>query len=140
MSLEHCKHDFKFENLARQELLGRLEVGDIFHAASDSGAVAICLVLDVNEAMIFSRRITTQHACRFDRTTGKAVPGDQFFKGTITSVEPLPSDVRNTFLEMDRQYRLGHRDEESVKLTTSQKNALLSSTIITLDIQSANHE
>lgn len=125
MSLEHCKHDFKFENLARQELLGRLEVGDIFHAASDSGAVAICLVLDVNEAMIFSRRITTQHACRFDRTTGKAVPGDQFFKGTITSVEPLPSDIRNTFLEMDRQYRLGHRDEESVKLTTSQKNALL---------------
>jgi hypothetical protein len=45
MSLEECKHDFKFENLSRQELLGHLEVGDIFHAVGDIGAVAMCFFL-----------------------------------------------------------------------------------------------
>jgi hypothetical protein len=119
MFLEHCTHDLKFENLSREELLGRLEVGDIFHAVGENGAVAICLVL------VISRRITTQDCCKFDRATGKSVLGGEFFTGTITSVEPLPPDVHNTFLEMDRQFRLGHRGEEGRKLTASQKAALL---------------
>ncbi|MGZ2384184.1 hypothetical protein EHI44_08750 [Rhizobium leguminosarum] len=125
MFVEHCTHDRKFENLSREELLGRLEAGDIFHAVSESGAVAICLVLSVDETVVTSRRITTQDRCKFDRTTGKSVLSGTSFTGTISSVEPLPPEVRNTFLEMDRQYRLGHRDEESMKLTASQKAALL---------------
>jgi hypothetical protein len=124
MFVEHCTHDFKFENLPREELLRRLELGDIFHAISESGAVAICLVLGVGETTVISRRITTQECCKFDRITGKSVSGSEF-TGIITSVEPLPSEVRNTFLEMDRQYRLGHRDKESGELTASQKAALL---------------
>ena len=40
MFLEQCTHDLKFENLSREELLGRLEVGDIFHAVGENGAVA----------------------------------------------------------------------------------------------------
>lgn len=123
--MEHCTHDFKFVNLSREELLGRLEVGDIFHAVSERGAVAICLVLSVDETAVTARRITTQQHCKFDRKTGKSVLGGTAFEGTISSVEPLPSDIHNTFLEMDRQYRLGHRDEESMKLKASQKAALL---------------
>jgi hypothetical protein len=106
-------------------LLRRLEVGDIFHAVGENGAVAICLVLGVDETAVISRRITTQDCCKFDRTTGKSVPGDEFFTGTVTSVEPLPPDLRNTFLEMDRQFRLGHRGEEGRKLTAFQKAVLL---------------
>ena len=123
--MEYCTHDFKFENLSREELLGRLEVGDIFRAASESGANAICLVLSVDETAVTARRITTQQHCKFDRKTGKSVLGGADFEGTISSVEPLPADTRNTFLEMDRQYRLGHRDKESRKLTAAQIAALL---------------
>ena len=125
MFVEHCKHDFKFENLSRKELLVRLEVGDIFQAVSENGAVAVCLVLAVDETVVISRRITTQEYCKFDRRSGRSVLGGNSFTGTITSVEPLPPEVRNTFLEMDRQYRLAHRDEESLRLTASQKAALL---------------
>lgn len=121
MLVEHCTHDSKFENLSQEELLGRLEAGDIFEAVSESGAVAICLVLRVDETVMVSRRITTQECCKFDRTTGRSVPGSKVFTGTITSVEPLPPEVHNRFLEMDRQYRLGHRDEESMELTAAQK-------------------
>jgi hypothetical protein len=88
------------------------------------GAVAICLVLGVDETAVISRRITSQDRCKFDRATGKSVLGGEFFTGTITSVEPLPPDVHNTFLEMDRQFRLGHRGEDGRKLTASQRAAL----------------
>lgn len=125
MFVERCAHDFKFENLSREALLGRLESGDIFHAIGENGAAAICRVLGVNETVVSSRRITTQHQCKFDRTTGRSVASGTVFTGMITSVEPLPPEVHNTFLEMDRQYRLGHRNEESMKLTASQQAALL---------------
>jgi hypothetical protein len=111
--------------MSREELLSRLEIGDVFYAVSEgNGAQAICLVLNLDEDVVTSRRITTQEWCKFDRKTGKAI-GEAFSQGMITSVEPLPPDILGTFLEMDRQYRLGHRDEASMKLTTSQKAALL---------------
>lgn len=124
--MEQCTHDLTFQSRSRQELLHQLEPGDIFDAVSDSGsgAVAICVVLFVEDSALIARRITTQHSCRFNRTTGQSLPGSQF-TGTITSVEPLPFDIHNTFLEMDRKYRLGHRDTESMKLTEAEKTALL---------------
>lgn len=124
--LEQCTHDPSFRNRSRQELLRQLEPGDIFNAASDSsdGPIALCVVLSVEESTITARRITTQHYCKFDRISGHTLSDSQFI-GTITSVEPLPFDIHNTFIEMDRKYRLGHRDTESVKLTEAEKAALL---------------
>jgi hypothetical protein len=122
--MEQCTHDHKFENLSRKELLHRLEIGDVFYAVSESGATAICLVTGRDEDTVTSRRITTQDCCKFDRTTGKAV-GEEFASGAITSVEPLPMEILNTYLAMDRQYRLGHRDNDTLRLTDSQKTALL---------------
>eukprot|EP01012_Entosiphon_sulcatum_P051207 TRINITY_DN70326_c0_g1_i1.p1 TRINITY_DN70326_c0_g1~~TRINITY_DN70326_c0_g1_i1.p1 ORF type:complete len:125 (-),score=8.66 TRINITY_DN70326_c0_g1_i1:245-619(-) len=111
--------------MSREELLSRLEIGDVFYAVSEGNvAQAICLVRSLDEDVVTSRRITTQECCKFDRRTGKAV-GDVFSRGMIKSVEPLPPEILATFLEIDRQYRLGHRDEDSMKLTASQKAALL---------------
>jgi hypothetical protein len=111
--------------MSREELLSRLEIGDVFYAVSEgNGAQAICLVRSLDEDVVTSRRITTQECCKFDRRTGKAF-GDVFSQGMIRSVEPLPPEILTTFLEMDRQYRLGHRDDDSIKLSASQKAALL---------------
>jgi hypothetical protein len=120
-----CNSEDYFQNLSREELLGRLMVGDIFHGIDEHVAVLLCLVVGVDEATIYSRRLTTQQSYKFDRKTGATISGDGWPEGSITSVEPLPSSIHSVFVEMDRQYRLGHRSEESVRLSASQKEALL---------------
>ena len=112
----------------RKALLGKLDVGDIFHAEAPNGASLICLVLSVDQTTIQARRVTTQENLEFNRQTGVAQDGD-----VINSVAHLPIDIHNVFLGLDQKYRLlmgmdkKHRfeDPERLKLTDAEKKALL---------------
>lgn len=88
----------------REAALQKIAVGDIFHAdlRIDNGPSYICLVLQVHEHRIFARRMTTQSIHWFDRTTGAEIDDDRV---VIDSVAPLPADIREIMLELDRKYQ-----------------------------------
>jgi len=87
----------------REVELRNIAVGDIFHArAARNIASFICVALQVRENTIFARRITTQSVHEFDRTTGVEDPTNPI---VITSVAPLPEDIRAILLNLDRKYR-----------------------------------
>lgn len=117
----------------RNTCLSNLSVGDIFHADYPNGASCICLVLSVNETTICARRVTTQQNLSFNRQTGvEEVPPDEP-QAVIDSVAPLPLEIHNTFLEMNKKYEtLMSMDEasrfedlERHKLTEAEKKALI---------------
>ena len=87
----------------RTAAIRRIDVGDIFHATAPNGASFPCLALQIRQNTIFARRMTTQSVHEFDRSTGleeaNGVPV------IIDSVEPLPNDIRDTMLALDRKYR-----------------------------------
>ena len=117
----------------RTTLLAKLNVGDIFHAESPSGASLICLVLSVDKGTIQARRVTTQENLEFDRMTGVKVGDDRETPCVIDSVAALPSEIHDVFLELDEKYRaLMAMDEKSrfedlewLKLTDAERKALL---------------
>src|SRR5271168_2363790 len=100
----------------RDTLLANLLVGDIFHAECPNGASMICLVVAVTEMAIHARRVTTQENLEFGRRTGTTILDDGFTRCAINSVAPLPVDIHNVFLGMDRKFRLEH-DPERIKLS-----------------------
>ncbi|MCM2396041.1 hypothetical protein NBH19_08090 [Rhizobium sp. S95] len=109
----------------RSVILGKLEVGDIFHGKSKSGGRLTCLVTKINDTHITSRRVTTQQTFVFDKVTGTSAPTDEHDGGVIESVEPLPVDIHNILVALDRRYRLGKNRKESVKLRNEEQEALL---------------
>lgn len=86
----------------REAALLQIDVGDIFHAVTSTGASFICLTLRVGHDAIFARRITTQSVHWFDRATG--IEGPECSALTIDAVAPLPDDIMEIMLEMDRKY------------------------------------
>jgi hypothetical protein len=106
----------------RQTLLGRLVVGDVFHATGPTGASLICLTASVTETTVQARRVTTQEALEFDRQTGLEYCDDGR-ASRIDSVAPLPQAVLNIILGIDRKYRL-LQDPEQAKLTDAEIRAL----------------
>jgi hypothetical protein len=88
----------------REAALRKIAVGDIFHASVglDNGPSYPCLALQVREDAIFARRMTTQSVHWFDRTTGAEIDDDRI---VIDSVEPLPDDIREIMLSIDRLFR-----------------------------------
>jgi len=108
----------------RESELRKLDVGHIFHAHSPNGAGLICLVLSTTEETIQSRTVTTQVYLEFDRRTGNAEWGEEPIICTIDSVTPLPAEVHNTMLEIDRKFRL-ERNLERLRLTDAEKRALV---------------
>lgn len=102
----------------RDELLQRLEPGDIFLAEYPDrpGPQRFCLVLQVSETRIRARCIHTQQKHEFDRRTGAETDLGGDGGSMIVSVAPLPPDMHNTLVGMDRRYRLG-LDKERIKLT-----------------------
>jgi len=87
----------------REIALGRIAVGDIFHARTASGASFICLALKVNDKTILARRVTTQSVHEFNRRTGiEDLDGVPL---TIDSVARLPADIEEIMLSLDRKYR-----------------------------------
>jgi hypothetical protein len=107
----------------RKTLLGRLAVGDVFHASSAKGASLICLAVSISEAAIEARRVTTQEDLEFDRETG-IEKCDDGPVSRIDSVAPLPLAVLNVILGIDRKYRL-LQDPEQGKLTDAEIKALM---------------
>jgi len=89
----------------RKDQLARLVVGDIFHAkpSSPEGASLICLVVSVTESTIHARTVTHQMQTEFDRQTGEGVWGDDRIPCTIDSTAPLPVEIHNVMLGLDRK-------------------------------------
>ena len=87
----------------REAALKKIAVGDLFHAAvGRSGASYPCLTLKVRDEAIFARRMTTQSVHWFHRATGVEIGQDAV---VIDSVAPLPDDIREIMLGLDRKYR-----------------------------------
>lgn len=87
----------------REAALKRISAGDMFHASVGlDGPSYPCLALQVREDAIFARRMTTQSVHWFDRTTGAEIDDNQV---VIDSVEPLPDDIREIMLGIDRLFR-----------------------------------
>ena len=99
--------------------LTRLAVGEIFHATGGNGASLICLVTAVTEKTIQVRTVTTQLSLDFDRETGVGRWGKG--TGVIDSIAPLPADIRDALLGLDRRYAAGGNP----KLLDTEKRALL---------------
>jgi hypothetical protein len=108
----------------RKTLLGRLAVGDIFHAESPNAPSLICLVISVTETTIQSRTVTSGEYLEFDRQTGVALWADEEVSCTIDSVAPLPVDIHNVILGLDRKLRL-EQDTERVRLNDAERQALI---------------
>ena len=117
--------------LDRKTLIGNLDVGDIFHAEYPNGASCVCRVLSVNDAAIHAKRMTTQENFEFDRHTGIERVNDGQAQAVINSVTPLPPEIHNVFLALERKYgQIQPRDWdgpdlERFKLTEAEKKALL---------------
>jgi hypothetical protein len=118
--------------LDRKDLIESLGVGNIFHAEYPNGASCICLVLAVGEDSIQARRVTTQENLIFDRQTGVERDSNARSLATINSVTPLPAEIHDVFLDMDRKYQAFmamdekarfDQDPQRFKLTEAEKNA-----------------
>ncbi|HWM45716.1 MAG TPA: hypothetical protein VNR11_02260 [Xanthobacteraceae bacterium] len=103
--------------------LGRLEPGDVFHAASPGGTPLICLVLAVSDIEIRARDITSQHALTFTRDTGEQIVAEGEVGSTIRSVEPLPAEHHATLLAFECKYRLGE-GEDRFQLTPAERTTV----------------
>ena len=101
--------------------LTRLLVGDIFHAKCPNGASFICLVEAVTDDRILARRVTTQDNVEFDRNTGTTLGSES--PCTIDSIAPLPLEIHNVMLGLDRKMRL-QRDPEKFKLNREEIQAI----------------
>ena len=112
----------------RELLLGNLAVGDTFHAEYPNGASCVCRVLSVNDATLHAKRMTTQENLEFDRHTGIERVNNGEAQAVINSVAPLPPEIHDIFLAIERKYRQIPWDDpdlERFKLTEAQKRALL---------------
>jgi hypothetical protein len=108
----------------RKTLLGKLAVGDVFHAESPKAPSLICLVVSVTETMILARTVTSGEHFEFDRQTGVAQWVDEATSCTIDSIAPLPVDIHNVILGLDRKFRL-EQDPRRARLSDAEKQALL---------------
>lgn len=89
----------------RHAALRRIAVGDIFHAGirgRTDGPSYPCLALQVRKDAIFARRMSTQSVHWFDRATGMEIDDHDV---VIDSVAPLPDDIREIMLSIDRLFR-----------------------------------
>lgn len=108
----------------RETSLRNIAIGDIFHATAPNGASLICLALSVSETTIRARTVTTQIAFDFDRRTGVAVWGSSDMRCPIDSVAPLPTEIHQTILGLDRKFGL-EKDPHRLALTESERRALV---------------
>lgn len=109
--------------------LSTIDVGDIFNADTPFGGTVICLALVVTADSIRARDICRQgELLDFDRQTGVALwPGSEIGTTcTITSIAPLPPDVHEALLGLDRKYTRGWPlTTEELKLTEAEKKAFV---------------
>ena len=111
--------------LDRKTLIGDLNVGDIFHAEYPNGASCICLVLSVNDTSIRARRVTTQENLEFDRQTGIERDDSAQSLAVMNSVAPLPAEIHDIFLAMDRKFRARMAMDEKSRFELSPEDRKL---------------
>lgn len=127
----------------REIMLEKLVVGDIFHASFPSenpgGPSLVCLVESITGTSIQSRTITTQRKFQFNRQTGTAEAIDEQPVSSqdgervvciIDSVAPLPVEVHNVMLGIDRKFRLARsewfdKSPERFNLDEAEKKAIM---------------
>lgn len=107
--------------LAREKALRGIQVGDLFDVAGNHGAPITCLATAIDETAIYARSITHQIDFKFDRKTGVGTGVDDPLGGHIRSVAPLPHDIYQALIGLDRRYRGGG----SHKLSENEKRALV---------------
>ncbi len=110
----------------RRALLSQLALGDIIHAAGPGAPSQICLITAITGKIIQARSVTTQLRFEFDIESGigAADLDGQTIICTIDSVCPIPVELHNILLGLDRKFRL-ENDTERLKLTEAEQNALL---------------
>jgi hypothetical protein len=91
----------------RERALRDIAAGNMFHASAANGASLLCLTMAVTEHVIQARNVATQIIYDFDRCTGRAT---WYVFGTpyecmIDSVAPLPPDIHEIMLSLDRKGR-----------------------------------
>jgi hypothetical protein len=103
-----------------------LAVGDIFYVERANGIRLIGLVTSVTETTIYARSAVNDQQFELDRKTGAgvAILDGEKRPCAIYSTAPLPPDIHNTILGLDRKMRL-EEDPERVKLSEAEKKALL---------------
>jgi len=91
----------------RATALKNIAVGDIFHASAANGASLLCLTMSVTRSIIQARNVTTQIIYDFDRRTGIAdwYVFSSHYLCAVDSVAPLPADIREIMLQLDRKGR-----------------------------------
>lgn len=99
--------------------LSNLVPGDIIHARCPNGPSLICLVEAIGPDRIETRRVTTQDHVSFDMDTGEDID-DSPIRCIIDSIAPVPVDVHNVLLGLDRKMRLGQPP-----LNQAEKDALV---------------
>jgi len=93
--------------MKRELALAKISAGDFFHASATNGASLLCLTMSVTGTTILARNVATQIVYHFDRSTGHAqwnVYGTTY-DCAIDSVAPLPPDIREILLGLDRKGR-----------------------------------
>jgi hypothetical protein len=108
----------------RTNTFQKLNVEDIFHGESANGVGLICLVTALTATTIQARTVTTQLCLDFDRQTGTATWGRESTLCIIDSMAPLPVEIHNVLLELDRRYR-SNQDPERITLLDVEKHALV---------------
>ena len=91
--------------------------GDIIHGRHSAGPSLVCIVEAVEIDRLETRRITTQRHITFDIETGVEI---DFPECRLDSIEPLPVDVHNVLLGLDRKIRVG-----KVPINQAERDALL---------------
>ncbi len=91
----------------RETALEKIAFGDMFHASASNGASLLCLTMAVTKDTIQARNVATQIVYEFGRRTGLAtwlVEGASC-ECVIDSVAPLPPDIYEIMLSLDRKGR-----------------------------------
>lgn len=105
----------------REKALRDIKMGDMFHAEGDHGGSLICLATSITESTIYARTVTHQLEFKFDRRTGVGKEDLYLIEGTIDSVAPVPADIYEALVGLDRRYRA----RDNPRLTEAEKRALL---------------
>lgn len=92
---------------SREAALKTLRTGDIFNVEDAAGPVRVCLTISVTETAIVARSVTTQEIIEFDRRKGVAIHfwHSGKYEYVINSLAPLPRDIHEIMLSLDRRYR-----------------------------------
>lgn len=106
----------------RDQILGKLERGDIAFGRSSHGQGMMMLVYDRTDMAIFARHVPSQTKAEFD-LKGQSKPIDDVGTITLTSAAPLPAETYGIVLALDRKMRLMHSITH-IRLTDEEKRVL----------------